>query len=63
MHTLKLQAAVVGVIGYGEVGKIFTSALKAGGAQEVAAWDLNFTDPARGPCNDRHFPFQQAHNS
>jgi 3-hydroxyisobutyrate dehydrogenase-like beta-hydroxyacid dehydrogenase len=54
MHTLKLQAAVVGVIGYGEVGKIFTSALKAGGAQEVAAWDLNFTDAVRGPLQQAH---------
>lgn len=37
----------IGLIGYGEVGKIFSAGLKASrGVQSVRAWDLKFTQPA-----------------
>jgi len=36
----------VGLVGHGEVGKIFTSGLKAKTGRWVGAWDLKFTDPA-----------------
>ncbi len=34
-----------GVIGYGEVGKILTRALRERGASWVGAWDILFRDP------------------
>jgi 3-hydroxyisobutyrate dehydrogenase-like beta-hydroxyacid dehydrogenase len=34
----------IGLIGYGEVGKIFTSALKAKTSRWVGAWDLKFAN-------------------
>lgn len=37
-----------GVIGYGEVGKILTRALRERGASWVGAWDILFRDPAHG---------------
>ncbi len=36
----------IGLIGYGEVGKILSSALKAQEVGWVGAWDLRFSDPA-----------------
>ena len=37
----------IGLIGYGEVGKIFCTGLKAKpGIESVSAWDLKFTDAA-----------------
>jgi 3-hydroxyisobutyrate dehydrogenase-like beta-hydroxyacid dehydrogenase len=37
----------IGLVGYGEVGKIFANGLKdRAGVQSVGAWDLKFTDPA-----------------
>ena len=36
----------IGLIGYGEVGKILSSALKAQEVGWVGAWDLRFADPA-----------------
>lgn len=36
----------IGVIGYGEVGRIFTAGLRAQAAW-TGAWDLKFADPAR----------------
>lgn len=36
----------IGLVGYGEVGKIFTSGFKAKTGRWVGAWDLKFTDPA-----------------
>ncbi len=36
----------IGLIGYGEVGRIFTSGLKSSSSW-VGAWDLKFADPAR----------------
>ena len=36
----------IGLIGYGEVGRIFTAGLKPASAW-TGAWDLKFADPAR----------------
>jgi len=44
MKTHQLSATSVGVVGYGEVGKIFSAALQAKGAQTVGAWDRLFSD-------------------
>lgn len=44
----------VGVIGYGEVGRIFASALKAKGVAWVGAWDLKFADATLGAADRRH---------
>ncbi|MEQ1595559.1 MAG: DUF1932 domain-containing protein [Casimicrobium sp.] len=38
----------VGLIGYGEVGKVFANGFKAKGARWVGAWDLKFADAALG---------------
>jgi 3-hydroxyisobutyrate dehydrogenase-like beta-hydroxyacid dehydrogenase len=39
----------IGIIGYGEVGKIFAAGLKAKpGVTSMAAWDVKFTDEASG---------------
>jgi 3-hydroxyisobutyrate dehydrogenase-like beta-hydroxyacid dehydrogenase len=43
----------IGVIGYGEVGKIFASGLKAC-AQGMYAWDLKFAAPATGDAERAH---------
>jgi 3-hydroxyisobutyrate dehydrogenase-like beta-hydroxyacid dehydrogenase len=36
----------IGLVGYGEVGKIFASGLKEKTGRWVGAWDLKFADPA-----------------
>ena len=36
----------IGIIGFGEVGRIFAAGLRAAGVREVVAWDLKFADPA-----------------
>lgn len=42
------QIGLVGLIGYGEVGKTFSAGLRhKPGVQSVGAWDLSFIDPAR----------------
>jgi 3-hydroxyisobutyrate dehydrogenase-like beta-hydroxyacid dehydrogenase len=44
-----MDLSKIGIIGYGEVGKIFASGLKTkSGVQSVAAWDLKFKDEASG---------------
>jgi 3-hydroxyisobutyrate dehydrogenase-like beta-hydroxyacid dehydrogenase len=48
-----MQAGRIGLVGYGEVGKIFASGLKPQVA-EVAAWDLKFADPATAPAERGH---------
>lgn len=48
MHTYSLPATSVGLIGYGEVGKIFTSELQAKGAKAVSAWDRLFSGGGPG---------------
>lgn len=37
----------VGIVGYGEVGRIFAAGLRAQGVDGIAVWDLAFADPAR----------------
>jgi 3-hydroxyisobutyrate dehydrogenase-like beta-hydroxyacid dehydrogenase len=49
-----LSTTAVGLIGYGEVGKIFAAALKAAGAPEVSAWDVRFADPAQADAQFTH---------
>ena len=47
MHNDIGQIGLVGLIGYGEVGKIFCAGLKAvPGIESVSAWDLKFADAA-----------------
>ena len=42
-----MQFESIGLIGYGEVGKIFSAGLKASsGAGRINAWDLKFLNPA-----------------
>ncbi len=42
-----MQFASIGLIGYGEVGKIFSAGLKAQqGVRDMGAWDLKFALPA-----------------
>jgi len=48
----------VGLIGYGEVGKIFSNELKAKGAAWVGAWDIVFGDALMGGAQRLH---AQAH--
>lgn len=36
----------IGLVGYGEVGKVFASGLKAKTGRWAGAWDLKFADPA-----------------
>ncbi len=37
----------VGIVGYGEVGRIFAAGLKQAGVEWVGVWDLKFADPVR----------------
>jgi len=39
----------IGLVGHGEVGKIFASGLRIKTANWVGAWDTKFNDPALGP--------------
>jgi 3-hydroxyisobutyrate dehydrogenase-like beta-hydroxyacid dehydrogenase len=48
-----MQVQRIGLVGYGEVGKIFASGLKPQVAQ-VAAWDLKFADPATADVEQGH---------
>jgi 3-hydroxyisobutyrate dehydrogenase-like beta-hydroxyacid dehydrogenase len=48
MHPSSLPTTSVGLIGYGEVGKIFAAALQAKGAKAVSAWDRLFSDGGPG---------------
>jgi 3-hydroxyisobutyrate dehydrogenase-like beta-hydroxyacid dehydrogenase len=42
-----MQVRNIGLVGYGEVGKIFGAGLKSRqGVEAIGAWDLKFTDPA-----------------
>ncbi len=50
-----MQFQTVGVIGYGEVGKIFSAGLKAqAGVRSVGAWDLKFADPRTQALEQAH---------
>ncbi len=44
----------IGLVGYGEVGKILTAALVEGKAGWVGAWDILLADPATGPAMRAH---------
>ena len=45
----------IGLIGYGEVGKIFAAGLKVQpGVQSVVAWDLKFADPTLAAAQRGH---------
>lgn len=44
----------IGLIGYGEVGKIFGSDLHARGVSWIGAWDIKFADAAAGSAERRH---------
>ena len=39
----------LGIVGYGEVGRIFAAGLRKAGVSDLAVWDLKFIDPAKGP--------------
>jgi 3-hydroxyisobutyrate dehydrogenase-like beta-hydroxyacid dehydrogenase len=43
----------IGLVGYGEVGKIFCAGLKPG-VEAVGAWDLKFADPASAAAERGH---------
>ena len=38
----------LGIIGYGEVGRIFAAGLRARGVDDLVVWDLKFIDPMKG---------------
>ena len=44
----------IGLIGYGEVGKIFSNGLKAKGLSWVGAWDVIFGDAVFGGAQRLH---------
>lgn len=48
-----MQVQRIGLVGYGEVGKIFASGLKPRVTQ-VAAWDLKFADAAAATAEQEH---------
>lgn len=39
----------LGIVGYGEVGRIFAAGLRKAGVSDLAVWDLKFIDPAKSP--------------
>jgi 3-hydroxyisobutyrate dehydrogenase-like beta-hydroxyacid dehydrogenase len=50
-----VNVSKIGIIGYGEVGKIFAAGLKAKpGVQSVAVWDLKFAQEASGGVELMH---------
>lgn len=44
----------IGLVGYGEVGKIFSSGLQEASGRAVYAWDLKFADPALREAELQH---------
>jgi 3-hydroxyisobutyrate dehydrogenase-like beta-hydroxyacid dehydrogenase len=48
-----MQIQNIGLVGYGEVGKIFAAGLKPQAAQ-VSAWDLKFAQPATAEAEQGH---------
>ena len=44
----------IGLVGYGEVGKILATALVARGVAWVGTWDILLPDPAAGPAMHAH---------
>lgn len=54
---MHLQDIGLGIVGYGEVGRIFAAGLRERGVRDIAAWDLLFADAAR---RDRPLAHAQA---
>ena len=48
------KAQSIGLVGYGEVGKILATALVARGVAWVGTWDILLPDPAAGPAMHAH---------
>lgn len=52
MQTEEKQAHLplhrLGIVGYGEVGRIFAAGLRARGVEDLVVWDLKFIDPTKG---------------
>jgi len=48
-----MQTRRIGVVGYGEVGRIFATGLKPS-VEAVAAWDLKFAQPATAAAEQQH---------
>lgn len=48
-----MQIHRIGVVGYGEVGKVFASGLKPQ-VRQVSAWDLKFAQPGVAPAERAH---------
>ena len=40
------RLGIVGIVGYGEVGRIFAAGLRKAGVSDLAVWDLKFADSA-----------------
>eukprot|EP01041_Mallomonas_annulata_P032560 gene32560-55055_t len=38
----------LGIVGYGEVGRIFAAGLRARGVDDLVVWDLKFIVPTKG---------------
>ncbi len=54
-QALPMDLSQIGIVGYGEVGKIFAAGLLAkAGVASVAAWDLKFKNEARGGIELAH---------
>ena len=47
-HQDPLPLHRLGIVGYGEVGRIFAAGLRARGVDDLVVWDLKFIDPAKG---------------
>jgi 3-hydroxyisobutyrate dehydrogenase-like beta-hydroxyacid dehydrogenase len=52
--TASYTSLKIGLIGYGEVGKILAQALRRHGLAWVGAWDILFRDAAEGPPMQAH---------
>jgi prephenate dehydrogenase len=50
-----MDVSKIGIVGYGEVGKIFATGLKTkSGVASMAAWDVKFTREASGGVEHSH---------
>ena len=47
-HQDPLPLHRLGIVGYGEVGRIFAAGLRARGVGDLVVWDLKFIDPTKG---------------
>ena len=52
---MTMQFTAIGLIGYGEVGKVFSAGLKApSGVSSMSAWDLKFVNPVSSGAELAH---------